>query len=177
MRVRIALWVLLALPIVFAPMSASTTTGWPAFRGPTGNGLSSETNVPTRWSTTEGVKWAVDVPGRGWSSPIVWNGRVYVTSAISSRPFKQPTPGLYCNDYIAELKKQGLPDDDPAALPSGEVRLPWPFTQAELAGMIGGSRQTVNRMLADFVADGLLRFEDDELVIPDPARLAAAARR
>ena len=43
--------------------------------------------------------------------------------------------------------------------------------------MIGGSRQTVNRMLADFVADGLLRFEDDELVIPDPARLAAAARR
>ncbi len=93
-------------------MSASTTTGWPAFRGPTGNGLSSETNVPTRWSTTEGVEWAVDVPGRGWSSPIVWNGRVYVTSAISSRPFKQPTPGLYGNDYIAELKKQGLPDDE-----------------------------------------------------------------
>jgi CRP/FNR family cyclic AMP-dependent transcriptional regulator len=59
----------------------------------------------------------------------------------------------------------------------GEVRLPWPYTQGELAGMIGGSRQSVNRLLADFVAQGLLRFEGDDLVIPDPRRLAAAARR
>ena len=62
-------------------------------------------------------------------------------------------------------------------LPSSEVRLPWPYTQGELAGMIGGSRQSVNRLLADFVAQGLLRFEGDDLVIPDPRRLAAAARR
>ena len=39
--------------------------------------------------------------------------------------------------------------------------------------MIGGSRQSVNRLLADFVAQGLLRFEGDDLVIPDPRRLAA----
>jgi CRP-like cAMP-binding protein len=58
-----------------------------------------------------------------------------------------------------------------------EVRLPWPYTQGELAGMIGGSRQSVNRLLADFVAQGLLRFEGDDLVIPDPRRLAASARR
>jgi len=87
-------------------------------------------------------------------------------------------PGRLARHLLREVaRERGLPDDDPSALPSGEVRLPWPFTQAELAGMIGGSRQTVNRLLADFVADGLLRFEDDELVIPDPARLAAAARR
>jgi CRP-like cAMP-binding protein len=59
----------------------------------------------------------------------------------------------------------------------GEVRLPWPYTQGELAGMIGGSRQSVNRLLADFVAQGLLRFDGDDLVIPDPARLADAVRR
>jgi CRP/FNR family cyclic AMP-dependent transcriptional regulator len=59
----------------------------------------------------------------------------------------------------------------------GEHRLPWPFTQAELAGMIGGSRQSVNRLLADLVADGLLRFEGDVLVIPDAERLAGADRR
>ena len=58
-----------------------------------------------------------------------------------------------------------------------EARLPWPYTQGELAGMIGGSRQSVNRLLADFVGQGLLRFEGDQLVIPDPARLAQAARR
>jgi CRP/FNR family transcriptional regulator, cyclic AMP receptor protein len=59
----------------------------------------------------------------------------------------------------------------------GEHRLSWPFTQAELAGMIGGSRQSVNRLLADLVADGLLRFDGDVLVIPDAKRLAVATRR
>ena len=59
----------------------------------------------------------------------------------------------------------------------GEYRLSWPYTQAELAGMIGGSRQSVNRLLADLVADGLLRFDGDMLVIPDAERLAASARR
>jgi CRP/FNR family transcriptional regulator, cyclic AMP receptor protein len=59
----------------------------------------------------------------------------------------------------------------------GERRLPWPYTQAELAGMIGGSRQSVNRLLADFVAQGLLRFDGAELVIPDVARLTDAVRR
>ncbi len=68
----------------------------------------------------------------------------------------------------------GVPPDGAG---SGERRLPWPYTQTELAGMIGGSRQSVNRLLADFVARGLLRFEGDTLVIPDPARLVAAARR
>jgi CRP-like cAMP-binding protein len=71
--------------------------------------------------------------------------------------------------------------DDGGAWPPhvdvGEQRLPWPYTQGELAGMIGGSRQSVNRLLADFVAQGLLRFEGDDLVIPDAARLAAAAQR
>ncbi|HET8786326.1 MAG TPA: Crp/Fnr family transcriptional regulator [Candidatus Limnocylindrales bacterium] len=60
---------------------------------------------------------------------------------------------------------------------TGEHRLPWPYTQSELAGMIGGSRQSVNRLLADLVDEGLVRFDGDELVIPDAARLALAARR
>ena len=59
----------------------------------------------------------------------------------------------------------------------GEQRLPWPYTQAELAGMIGGSRQSVNRLLADLVNEGLVRFDGDELVIPDAGRLGLAARR
>jgi len=61
--------------------------------------------------------------------------------------------------------------------PPGPVRLAWPFTQAELAGMIGGSRQSVNRLLADFVDRGLLLFDGDTLVVPDPAALAEATRR
>jgi len=62
-------------------------------------------------------------------------------------------------------------------LPGGQVRLPWPYTQAELASMIGGSRQSVNRLLSEYVAAGLIRFDGDELVIPDVHRLALAVRR
>jgi CRP/FNR family transcriptional regulator, cyclic AMP receptor protein len=57
------------------------------------------------------------------------------------------------------------------------VRLPWPYTQSELAGMIGGSRQSVNRLLADLVAQGLIEFQRDALVIPDRAALERSIGR
>ncbi len=86
-------------------------------------------------------------------------------------------PGRLARQLLRSLPGSVPSDDSDDALPAGEVRLPWPYTQAELAGMIGGSRQSVNRLLADFVADGLLRFDGEELVITDTRRLAAAARR
>lgn len=65
----------------------------------------------------------------------------------------------------------------PGARVDAEVRLDWPYTQAELAGMVGGSRESVNRLLADFAGRGLIRLERDTLVVPDPARLTLEARR
>lgn len=65
----------------------------------------------------------------------------------------------------------------PGARADTEVRLDWPYTQAELAGMVGGSRESVNRLLADFTNRGLIRFERDILVVPSPGRLTAEARR
>jgi len=64
-----------------------------------------------------------------------------------------------------------------SATTTREVRLDWPYTQAELAGMVGGSRESVNRLLADFVARGLIRFEEDTLVVPDAGRLTREAHR
>ena len=80
-------------------------------------------------------------------------------------------PGRLARHLLREIEAAG------ARLPTDEVRLPWPYTQGELAGMIGGSRQSVNRLLADLVSRGVLRFEGDELVVPDPRRLAEAAQR
>ena len=80
-------------------------------------------------------------------------------------------PGRLARHILREIAVEGEP------LPTAEVRLPWPYTQGELAGMIGGSRQSVNRLLADLVSQGLLRFDGDTLVIPDPPALAMAARR
>jgi CRP-like cAMP-binding protein len=64
---------------------------------------------------------------------------------------------------------------DPTA--QGEIRLSWPFSQSELAAMIGGTRQTVNRLLSDFTAEGLIRIEKETLVVPDLDRLERAADR
>src|SRR3954453_1420829 len=51
-----------------------------------------------------------------------------------------------------------------AGATSGQARIGWPYTQSELAGMIGGSRQSVNRLLADLTDQGLVRLERDHLV-------------
>ena len=96
-----------------------------------------------------------------------------------------PPDNLHFLDLPGRLARhllRSLPARDDAASweaspGGGELRLPWPYTQGELAGMIGGSRQSVNRLLADFVAQGLLRFEGDDLVIPDPAALERAVAR
>src|SRR5687767_5730142 len=85
---------------------------WPGFRGHEMSGVAISANVPVRWSAKENVKWAVPIAGQGWSSPIVWGDTVFVTSGISGKPFKQPTPGLYGNDYIAELSAQGLSGEE-----------------------------------------------------------------
>ena len=66
-------------------------------------------------------------------------------------------------------------EQDPGV--TGEAVMKWPYTQSELAAMIGGTRQTVNRLLADFIDQGLVRFERDVLIIPSVERLARAAER
>ena len=55
---------------------------WPQFRGPAGQGHSSENALPLEWSETQNVGWKITVPGQGWSSPVVADGRVWVTTAI-----------------------------------------------------------------------------------------------
>jgi len=104
-HVRLALALLFVTPLITAP--AAPDTIWPQFRGPSGRAISSIDTLPTTWSTTINVAWKADVPGRGWSSPIVWGNQVFVTTAISAGAFKQASPGIYGNDYVAELLKQG----------------------------------------------------------------------
>src|SRR5688572_12495027 len=85
---------------------------WPQFRGPNGAGVADDATLPDRWSASENVAWSADISGRGWSSPIVWRDRVFVTSAVSPGTFKAPSTGIFGNDYVAELLKQGLPEDE-----------------------------------------------------------------
>lgn len=61
---------------------------WPEFRGPTGQGLSPAKDVPIRWSATENVAWKTTIPGGGWSSPVLVNERLYLTTAKSGEGAK-----------------------------------------------------------------------------------------
>jgi outer membrane protein assembly factor BamB len=56
---------------------------WPQFRGPNSDGHASGTTTPLEWSDTKNVVWKVRVPGLGWSSPAVVDGRVFLTTAVS----------------------------------------------------------------------------------------------
>ncbi len=55
---------------------------WPEFRGPTGQGHSTEVGLPLEWSESRNVRWKTPLRGRGWSSPVVSRGRVWITTAI-----------------------------------------------------------------------------------------------
>jgi outer membrane protein assembly factor BamB len=54
---------------------------WPQWRGPLGNGISSEKDVPTKWSKTENVAWRLPLPGPAGATPVVWGDRIFVSSA------------------------------------------------------------------------------------------------
>ncbi len=83
---------------------------WPQFRGPESNPVGTHARLAERWSKTENVEWSQEIPGRGWSSPIVTGGRVYLTTVTTEGKSKPPQIGTeYSNEYVAELQKQGLP--------------------------------------------------------------------
>jgi outer membrane protein assembly factor BamB len=62
--------------------SVALADNWPAWRGPRGDGVSSERNLPLNWSAKENVKWKAPLPEPGNSTPIVWEQRVFLTQAL-----------------------------------------------------------------------------------------------
>ena len=78
----------IALSLLVGLVWAASTVcaeDWPQFRGPSGQGLSADTGLPLAWSETRNVKWKTPVPGRGWSSPVVAGGRVWMTTSVAGK--------------------------------------------------------------------------------------------
>ena len=83
------------MTLALALPAAAAGEQWPRFRGPEAGVAPDHPDLPERWSATENVVWQVDVPGLGWSSPIVWGDHVLVTTAVSEGEEPQPVKGLY----------------------------------------------------------------------------------
>lgn len=67
--------------VVWSAILAPAAQPWPEFRGPTGDGVATDANLATMWSEAAGIAWKTAVPGKAWSSPVVWNGPVWMTNA------------------------------------------------------------------------------------------------
>lgn len=67
--------------LVLLAASAAGAENWPDFRGPRGDGHSSDQAVPLQWSEEQNVRWKAPLPGRSWSSPVVWGDQVWLTTA------------------------------------------------------------------------------------------------
>jgi outer membrane protein assembly factor BamB len=74
------------LPVAVVTVALASTAllradDWPQFRGPSGQGTAAGA-LPTEWGPGKNIAWKQDIPGKGWSSPVVWEGRVYLTTAV-----------------------------------------------------------------------------------------------
>jgi outer membrane protein assembly factor BamB len=76
--------VALALSLLIC-VARARAQDWAEFRGPTGQGHSTEENTPVEWSESKNIIWKTAVPGLGWSSPVVAGGRVWLTTATGER--------------------------------------------------------------------------------------------
>ena len=92
MRISRSSFVVLAL---VASGLAVRAEQWPQFRGPGSTGVGEGANLPETWSTTQNVRWKATIPGQGWSSPIAWGDRIFVTSVIPVGEIEAPKRGLY----------------------------------------------------------------------------------
>lgn len=66
---------------------------WPQFRGPGGAAISTEKQVPDKWGADKNIAWKTKLPGYGWSSPIIWGDKVFLTTAVSDKQ-RKPSPGF-----------------------------------------------------------------------------------
>jgi outer membrane protein assembly factor BamB len=73
---------LLATVAIFNSNVDASGGNWPQWRGPDGQGVSTEKNLPTEWSATKNIKWKTAISGRSHSSPIIWGSKIFVTTGI-----------------------------------------------------------------------------------------------
>src|SRR5687767_12678961 len=80
--------------LTLATTAASSAENWPQWRGPGGQGISREKQLPTEWAPDKNVLWKTELPGTGHSSPVVWGDRIFLTSVIEGEklPGVKPPP-------------------------------------------------------------------------------------
>jgi outer membrane protein assembly factor BamB len=139
---------------------------WPEFRGPTGQGVYKGT-LPLEWGPGRNVAWKQAVPGRGWSSPVVWEGRVYLTTAVPV----DGAPGELSLDALALDARSGKPLWQTAVFrqPATAPRIQAKNSHASPTPIVDGRRLYVHfghQGTACLDLDGKVRWRNTELKYP-----------
>jgi hypothetical protein len=79
--------------LVRAEKPGDNEKNWPQWRGPYATGVSLYSNPPVEWSETKNVKWKIEIPGRGHSTPIIWGNQIFITTAIETDKVGKPKTG------------------------------------------------------------------------------------
>src|SRR5687768_5507242 len=90
----VSAWASLSAPSILAVASdvarddsAAAERFWPSWRGPWSTGVAPHADPPVQWSEAENVRWKIELPGVGHSTPVVWGDRLFLTAAV---PFGDP---------------------------------------------------------------------------------------
>lgn len=76
---RVVAWKVFILLLIIKSMAAEFH--WNQFRGPSGDGMASQAQLPTQWSEQKNIVWKTAIRGKAWSSPVIWEDRIWMTSA------------------------------------------------------------------------------------------------
>jgi outer membrane protein assembly factor BamB len=106
----VLLWVVFSiLSLSLGPLetSASVDQDWPQWRGPFSQGISSGKNLPFEWNETKNVLWKTPIPGQGFSQPIIWGKRIFLTTDVETGPAPAGHKAAY---HVADGKEFKHPD-------------------------------------------------------------------
>jgi len=154
-RARFCAPLVLTISAVLATATAlaDSTPNWPRWRGPRDNGSSENGSFPVKWDASTNVLWSADLPGKGCSTPIVWNERIYLTAPSEGQD------ALLAFDWSGKpLWQTSLGPERPGKNRNGSGSNPSPATD-------GNSIYTCFKSgnLAAFAMDGKVRWKTNLL--------------
>lgn len=91
---RLGLAATFVAAFTFNAIHTSLASNWPQWRGPAGQGISNEKNLPETWAPDKNIKWKTPIAGKGHSSPIVWGKRIFLTTALDGEKIPGRKPGV-----------------------------------------------------------------------------------
>jgi outer membrane protein assembly factor BamB len=105
--------------IAVSALAAGADDYWPAWRGPAANGTAAKGNPPVTWSESENIKWKVEIPGEGRSSPVIWGDKIFLLTAIDTGRTK--SAGTQSNQPATPAPKPGLSTPTPTTVHKFDV--------------------------------------------------------